>query len=109
MIALFAGFLHFLPDSCTFGWILAPQFGPQSLCWAPIWAPIHILGPNLGPNLIMGPLGPLFIYLGAPGAHIYLFWGPWGAPIIYLFMGPKGPCGLLGPLAGEGPEGQRAQ
>ena len=76
--------------------------GPRAL----IRAQIYNLGPNwgpwglnLGPNLYIGPPGPLFIYLGAPGAHIYLFWGPWGPQLfIYLWalltlVGPWGPKG----------------
>ena len=63
------------------GSLYAPIGSPQG----PIWAPNINWGPKLGPQLIIGPLGPLFIYLGAPGAHIYLFLGPLGAPIIYLW------------------------
>ena len=51
----------------------------------PIWAPNINWGHNLGPQLIIGPLGPLFIYFGGPGALIYLFWAPWG-PQLFIYL-----------------------
>ena len=64
-----------------------PNFGPKFIYGAPIGAPIHISGTNLGPNLIMGPLGPLFIYLGPPGP-LFIYFGPPGGPNYLFIYGP---------------------
>ena len=59
--------------------------------------PIYDLGPKWGPKLLFGSqLGPQFmnrasiwgvhLFMGGPGAHIYLFLGPWGAQLFILFI-----------------------
>ena len=85
----------------------APTWGPKSIIWVPIGAPIHILGPNLGPNPYIGAqFGPQFNYW-APGALIYLFWGPWGpylfilgpwGPQLFIYWPCGGPINLCGPI-----------